>query len=83
MKIPIIKGTYEGRSSSVSPRRVLNMFYEKGEDEDALVSIPGDTVWNSTYSGEVRGAIEYNNLAWFVIGDPGSSRIRFLWHWKH
>ena len=69
MKVDLIGGTYTGRSSDVSPRRLLNFYYEKSADGEALVGTPGDTVFNSDYSGEVRGGIDYNNRAYFVIGN--------------
>jgi hypothetical protein len=30
MKIPFLGGSYEGRSSNVSPETCINLFYEKG-----------------------------------------------------
>ena len=69
MQIQFLGGAYTGRSSNVSSQQCVNYFYEKGVDSEALISTPGDTVFNSAYGGEVRGGINYNDLAYFVIGD--------------
>ena len=70
MQVEFLGGAYTGRSPNVSPQECVGLFYEKGVDgADALVSTPGDTTFNSTYSGEVRGGIEFNDLAYFVIGN--------------
>jgi len=68
MKLPFLGGAYEGRSSNVSPETCINLFYEPGQ-ADSLVSTPGASTLNSTYSETVRGGIEYNGKAYFVIGD--------------
>jgi len=68
MKIPFLGGAYEGRSSNVSPETCINLFYESGQG-DSLVSTPGASTLNSTYTSPVRGGIEYNGLAYFVIGN--------------
>ena len=69
MKLPMLGGAYQGRSVNVSSQQCINFFYEKGVDGESLVSTPGASVFNSDYSGEVRGGIEYNGLAYFVIGN--------------
>lgn len=69
MKIDFLGGAYRGRSPNASPQECINFFYEKGEDEDTLVSTPGATVFDSSYSGEVRGGIGFNSRAFFVIGN--------------
>ncbi len=69
MKLPFISGHYEGRSSNVSPRQCINYFYEKGVDDESLVATHGATTLNATGGSEVRGGIEYNNLAYFVVGN--------------
>ena len=71
MKIPLVGGAYEGRSSNVSPESCINLFYEKGVSGEALVGTAGSTVLTagtSTTEEEVRGGIAYNSLAYFVIG---------------
>jgi len=65
MKLALIGGAYKGRSSNVSSETCINLFKEG----DSLVGTPGDSVFNSSYSGPVRGGIEYNDLAYFVIGN--------------
>ena len=69
MKIPFLGGAYEGRSSNVSPETCINLFYEKGVNGEALVGTAGAAAFNTTGSGEVRGGIAYNDLAYFVIGN--------------
>ncbi len=69
MKIPFLGGAYEGRSPNVAPQTCINLFYEKGEDGESLVAVPGSSAFNSSLDGPVRGGIAYNNLAYFVIGD--------------
>jgi len=69
LRIPFLGGAYEGRSPNVSPQQCMNFFYEKGKDGESLVSTAGDTTFNSDNSGEVRGGIAYNDLAYFVIGN--------------
>jgi hypothetical protein len=68
MKVPFLGGAYEGRSPNVSPQTCINWFYEKGKDGESLVGTPGATLFVDLGSGEVRGAIEYNGNAWFVMG---------------
>jgi hypothetical protein len=72
VKIPFLGGSYEGRSTNVSPETCINLFYEKGKSGESLVGTAGSTVLTagtSTMEAEVRGGIAYNNLAYFVIGD--------------
>lgn len=69
MIIPLTGGANEGRSSNISPEVCLNWFYEKTENGDSLVSTHGSTVLVTPKVGEVRGGIEYNGLAYFVVGD--------------
>ena len=69
MKLPFLGGAYTGRSSNVSPETCMNLFYEKGTSGEALVGSPGAVEFCDLGSGEVRGAIEYNSLAWFVRGN--------------
>lgn len=70
MIIPFIKGgAYESRSTNVSSQEMINYFYDKDVDGESLVSTPGATLFASLGAGEVRGAIEYNNLAYFVRGN--------------
>ena len=69
MKIPFLGGAYEGRSSNVSPETCINLFYEKGQSGESLVGTAGAAAFNTTGSGEVRGGIAYNDLAYFVIGN--------------
>jgi outer membrane lipoprotein-sorting protein len=48
---------------------MINYFYEKNIDGESIVSTPGSTSLVVPKSGEVRGAIEYNDKAYFVIGN--------------
>ena len=67
MKLRLLGGT-EGRSTNVSPEKAINLYYEQGEFGEALVNTPGSTEFVDLGNGEVRGAIEYNELAYFVCG---------------
>src|SRR5210317_1688045 len=68
MEIPVLGGAYEGRSTNISPQTCINLFYEKGMDGESLVGTPGSTVFANIGGGEVRGAIEYSGVAFFVSG---------------
>jgi len=68
MKIPFVGGSNEGRSTNVSSETCINWFYEKNAGGEALVPTPGATEFSSG-TGEVRGGIAYNDLAYFVVGD--------------
>jgi len=63
-----LKGGVEGRSSNVSPEKGINLYYERGEFGESLVNTSGATEFVDIGNGEVRGGIEYNSLAWFVVG---------------
>ncbi len=69
MKLPLIGGSYEGRSTNVAAQTMLNYFFEKNIDGESLVSTPGATVFKDLGTGEVRGGIAYNDLAYFVMGN--------------
>ena len=69
MKIPFLGGSYEGRSSNVASQRMINYFYEKNKDGESIVSAPGCTTLVTPKVAEVRGAIEYNDKAYFVVGN--------------
>jgi hypothetical protein len=69
VKIPLASGSYEGRSTNISPEKCLNFYYEKTDKGESLVSTPGSTVLVTPKVGEVRGGIEYNGKAYFVIGN--------------
>jgi len=69
MIIPFAGGSYQGRSTNVASQKMINYFYEKNVDGESLVSTPGSTALVTPKAGEVRGGIEYNNLAYFVIGN--------------
>jgi len=69
MKVPLASGAYEGRSTNVSPEGCINWFYEKSAGIDTLVSTRGSSVLATPMVGEVRGGIEYNGNAFFVISD--------------
>jgi len=68
MKLPLVGGAYEGRSTNISPEVCLNWFPEKTTDSESLVSTPGCTTLATPTAGEVRGGIEYNGKAYFVVG---------------
>ena len=68
MEIPLLGGSYEGRSTNVSSETCINWFYEKGIGGESLVPTKGATVFSSLTGGEVRGCLDYNDLAWFVCG---------------
>ena len=69
MIIPFLGGSYEGRSPNVASQSMINYFYEKNVDGESIVSTPGSTVLVTPKVGEVRGGIEYNGKAYFVIGN--------------
>ena len=68
MKVPLTGGANEGRSTNIAPEIALNWFYEKTGNGDSLVSTPGCTTLVTPTTGEVRGGIEYNGKAYFVVG---------------
>jgi hypothetical protein len=67
MEIGLISGHGEGRSSNVSPATALNWFLENAT-VPSLVSTHGCTTFATPTTAEVRGGIEYNSLAYFVVG---------------
>jgi hypothetical protein len=70
VRIPITHGANEGRSTNISPEVCINWFPEKGVGGESLVSTHGATVFCSLATvAEVRGGIEYNDLAYFVCGN--------------
>ena len=69
MKLPLTGGSYEGRSTNLTPEVCLNWFYEETAGGESLVSTPGSTVFSALGAGEVRGCIEYNGNAFFVKGN--------------
>ena len=69
MKIPFMGGSYEGRSSNVSPETCINLFYEKGKSGESLVGVAGCTTLVTPAVGEVRGGIAYNDKAYFMVGN--------------
>lgn len=68
MQLPLLGGANAGRSSNISPEVCINWFYEKGTDGESLVSTHGATVFATLAAGEVRGAIEFDDKAFFVSG---------------
>lgn len=68
MKVRLLGGR-EGRSTNVSPENCINWYYEQGENGESLVFSPGATQFADLGTGEVRGGIEYNGLAYFVMGN--------------
>lgn len=68
MQLRLLGGA-EGRSTNVSPEKSINFYYEKGEFSESLVNTPGATEFVDLGNGEVRGAITYNELAYFVAGN--------------
>jgi hypothetical protein len=68
VKVPLTGGANEGRSTNIAPEVCLNWFYEKTGNGDSLVSTHGSTTVVTPTTGEVRGGIEYNSKAYFVIG---------------
>jgi hypothetical protein len=69
MKLPLTGGSYEGRSSNLSPEICRNWFFEETAGGESLVSTPGATVFSALGAGEVRGGIEYNDKGYFVRGN--------------
>ena len=65
MKVPLIGGAYEGRSTNISSEVCINYFPEK----ESLVAVHGSTEFCDLGTGEVRGGIEYNSLVYFVMGN--------------
>ena len=69
MEVPLVGGSEAGRSSNISPAIAINWFPEIGKNGASLVSTHGCTTFVTPKAGEVRGGIEYNNRAFFVVGD--------------
>ncbi len=69
MEVPLVGGSEAGRSSNISPAIAINWFPEIGKNGASLVSTHGCTTFVNPKTGEVRGGIEYNSLAYFVIGN--------------
>jgi len=69
MEIALVGGHGEGRSSNLAPSQAIGWFLENAKDgTPSLVSTHGCTTLVTPQAGEVRGGIEYNGLAYFVVG---------------
>lgn len=68
MKVRLLGGV-EGRSTNVAPEKAINLYYEQQTNGEQLVSTPGVVEWSDFGDGEVRGSIDYNGNAWFVVGN--------------
>jgi hypothetical protein len=68
MKLRLLGGV-EGRSTNISPEKCINLFYEKGESGESLVNTAGSTEFVDFAGGVIRGAMEYDGKAWFVVGN--------------
>jgi hypothetical protein len=70
MEIGLVGGHDQGRSSNITPSQSINWFVETNKGgQPSLVSTHGCTALVTPTTGEVRGGIEYNGLAYFVIGN--------------
>ena len=69
MELSLIGGANRGRSSNISPEASYNWFYEKNAGGDSLVPVPGARLFASTGLSEARGCINYNDKAFFVVGN--------------
>jgi hypothetical protein len=70
MQVPLVGGAYKGRSTNLTPEVCINWFPERYRNDTwALVSTPGATQLAQPRQAPVRGGIEYNGKAYFVIGD--------------
>lgn len=70
MKVPLVGGAYEGRSTNLTPEVCINWYAERYQDNTwGLVSTPGATLLAQPRQAQVRGGIAYNGKAYFVIGD--------------
>ena len=68
MIIPLTSGATAGRSSNISPEVLRNWFIEKTAGGESVVGTHGSTVLTTPVADEVRGGIEYNGKAYFVVG---------------
>ena len=68
MKVPLFSSASNGRSPNISPEECLNWYYEETSNGPSVVSTPGATTLVTPATGEVRGGIEYNDNAFFVVG---------------
>lgn len=69
MRVPLVGGAGPGRSSDIAPETYLNWFAEGNGEKVSLVSTRGSTVLSTPAVAEVRGSIDYNGYAWFVVGN--------------
>lgn len=74
MRLPIVGGSYEGRSKNINAQRCINFFpvidQEGGKLPGSLIGTPGFTLFcNIGVAKEVRGAIIAGSYAYFICDD--------------
>jgi len=65
VEVGLVGGHAEGRSPNIAPATCINWFPEG----NSLVSTHGSKQFSLPRVGEVRGGIEFNDLAYFVVHD--------------
>jgi len=71
MKLPLLGGSGEDRSSDVSQQLTQNLYVHKtqtGKSKTVLYSTPAITLFTEVGLGPIRGAIEYNDI-YFVVSN--------------
>lgn len=68
MKLPLLGGAYGGRSSAVSPERLVNFYLESYGDEYHLVGTPGLTLRLTLATSSLRGIHSFDGKIYAVSG---------------
>lgn len=68
MKLPLLGGAYGGRSSTVSPERLVNFYLESYGDTFYLVGTPGLTLRTTVAGSPVRGLHALGEYFYAVAG---------------
>lgn len=69
MKLPLLGGAYGGRSSSVSPERLVNFYLESYGDEFYLVGTPGLTLRLTLGFSPLRGLHSFDDKIYAAAGN--------------
>ena len=69
MKLPLLGGAYGGRSSTVSPERLVNFYLESYGDGFHLVGTPGLTLRLTLDASPVRGLHFFNSNIYAAAGN--------------
>jgi len=69
MRLQLVGGAYQGRSTNAEPEDCINLFYEKGSDqqsEGTLTNVPGCIEFAELPTGEVRGMRAFGSYLYVV-----------------